>query len=119
MLTPGPSRMSTFEQMHVCGLSSPPPPSRKTTSAEHPFGLTHRELDVISRLADCGSHDEIAGTLNISRVTVKQHVRNIYEKTCTGNLRALAILAIRNRLLTVEIEEHPSWMQQGKIHPHG
>ncbi|HET9496289.1 MAG TPA: LuxR C-terminal-related transcriptional regulator [Chloroflexia bacterium] len=41
-------------------------------------GLTRREEEVLSLLADGRSNTEIADTLNITRNTVKSHLTHIY-----------------------------------------
>lgn len=44
------------------------------------LGLTNKELEVLSLLADGGSNAEIAETLFVSTSTVKTHLIHIYQK---------------------------------------
>ena len=59
------------------------------------LGLSKRELDVLSLIAQGLSNQEIAEELFISISTVKTHTSNIYSKLGTKN-RAGAILVARN-----------------------
>ena len=47
--------------------------------------ITRRELQILSLLANGSMNKEIAGLLNISIETVKQHLKNIYQKTGAHN----------------------------------
>jgi DNA-binding NarL/FixJ family response regulator len=68
----------------------PPPPAPSSTAssdgapepshAELVARLTSRERDVLILIAQGHSNDEIAGTLTISRDTVKTHVKRIFMK---------------------------------------
>jgi DNA-binding CsgD family transcriptional regulator len=49
------------------------------------YGISHREADIISMMAQGYSNGEIAKRLFISALTVKNHVYHIYQKTGAGN----------------------------------
>jgi LuxR family maltose regulon positive regulatory protein len=61
----------------------------------HP-ALTERERTVLARLPSPRSLDEIANDLNLSRNTVKTHVRTIYAKLGAKTRRS-AVVAARER----------------------
>lgn len=60
---------------------SPPPPSPRATGG----GLTRRELDVLTLVADGKSNKVIAGQLNLSEHTVKLHLHHIIAKLGVRN----------------------------------
>ena len=110
MLTPNPSRVSTFERLHALRLLRP-------VKEPLPFGLTARELEVIRLLAHCATHAEISVEIKGTGRAVKNLLGRIFRKTGTTNMRSLTIFAVRKGLITVEIEERPSWMEQGQRLP--
>ncbi|WP_433473388.1 response regulator [Spirillospora sp. CA-142024] len=57
---------------------------RRTTRGELPDGLTRREAEVLTLIAQGRSNAEIAGDLFISEATVKTHINNLFAK---ANLR--------------------------------
>lgn len=50
-------------------------------ASELPDGLTTREVEVLSLVADGLSNSEIAARLYVSQATVKTHINNIFAKT--------------------------------------
>jgi two-component system, NarL family, nitrate/nitrite response regulator NarL len=62
------------------------------------FGLTSREIEIISAIKEGNSNREIAGKLAISEETVKRHLSNIYGKLGVSSRLELAVLASEQRL---------------------
>lgn len=73
---------------------------------EDPYGLTDRELDVLSLLNLRLSNREIADHLFVSRNTVKDHLQNIYAK-----------LGVHNREDAREVAVHAGLIQDLRRHP--
>jgi len=63
------------------------------------FGLTTRELEIISAIASGHSNREISERFSISQNTVKHHVTNIFDKVGVYNRLELALFAIHHNLL--------------------
>ncbi len=68
-------------------------PPRKT------FGLTPRELEVVSLITEGSTNKHIAQSFNISEETVKRHLTNIFNKLGVGNRLELALFALNHNLL--------------------
>ena len=64
------------------------------------FGLTARELEVVSAIVSGFTNREIAGKFSISEQTVKHHLRNIFDKTGVSNRLELALFAINHQLVS-------------------
>ncbi|HEY5177230.1 MAG TPA: response regulator transcription factor [Terriglobales bacterium] len=69
------------------------PPSRKT------FGLTGRELEVVTLITEGSTNKHIALTFGISEETVKRHLTNIFNKLGVGSRLELALFALNHNLL--------------------
>ncbi len=67
-------------------------------SANHPFGLTSRELDVLRLLIERRTDREIAEMLFISRRTVTTHTSSIFAKLGVSNRYEAAAIAVRRDL---------------------
>ena len=72
------------------------PPPRKT------FGLTARELEVVTLITEGCTNKDIAHTFGISEETVKRHLTNIFNKLGVGNRLELALFALNHNLLPSE-----------------
>ncbi len=68
------------------------------TAPSNPFGLTARELDIVSTIVDGYTNDAIAQKLAISSKTVKHHLTNIFNKVGVSNRIELALFAVHHRL---------------------
>jgi two-component system nitrate/nitrite response regulator NarL len=66
------------------------------------FGLTRRELDIVSASVSGYSNREIAGKFSISEDTVKHHLTHIYDKVGVYNRLELALFAIHHGLVGAE-----------------
>jgi class 3 adenylate cyclase len=84
-----------------------PLPVLPEPAAAHPDGLNQRELDVLVRLAQGRSRQEIAGEFVLGRKTVSDHVKRILDKTGIGNEAAATSYAIANGLVA-DREQGPS-----------
>lgn len=69
------------------------PPQRRT------FGLTARELEVVTLITEGCTNKDIAKTFGISEETVKRHLTNIFNKLGVGNRLELALFALNHDLL--------------------
>jgi DNA-binding CsgD family transcriptional regulator len=63
-----------------------------------PFGLTAREAEVLRLVAAGIGNLDIADRLSLSRRTVEQHLRNVYDKLGVDNRTAAAAAAIDHGL---------------------
>lgn len=78
------------------------PRGPRAATRRHPFGLTVRELDILSCLAKGPSNQAIAQQLGLSRRTVEHHISAILQKTGAQSRRDLVALALKENLLPVE-----------------
>ncbi len=72
----------------------------KDADASLPFGLTRREVQVLSRLAKSESTSQIAQSLGISPKTADHHIQSIYNKTDIRARPALALFALEYGIVT-------------------
>jgi DNA-binding NarL/FixJ family response regulator len=61
--------------------------------------LSEREMDVLRRLAEGATNEEIAAAMFLSEKTVKSHITNIFRKLEVTNRTQAAAKAIRDRLV--------------------
>jgi two-component system, NarL family, nitrate/nitrite response regulator NarL len=69
------------------------------TTVKKTFGLTARELEVVSEIVSGFTNREIAEKFSISEQTVKHHLRNIFDKLGVSNRLELALFAINHQLV--------------------
>ena len=63
--------------------------------------LTKREVEILTQVA-CGMFNkEIAVNLNISEITVKNHISNIFKKIDASDRTQAAVFAIRNNIVNL------------------
>jgi two-component system nitrate/nitrite response regulator NarL len=75
---------------------------RTNPSGEKPqrnFGLTKREMDILTTIVAGLSNKEIARKFSLSEDTVKHHLTNIFDKVGVASRLELALFAINNRLM--------------------
>jgi DNA-binding NarL/FixJ family response regulator len=64
------------------------------------FGLTPRELEIVSAVVERHTNEDIARQFAISPKTVKHHLTNIFAKLGLANRLELALFAVRHRCHT-------------------
>jgi DNA-binding NarL/FixJ family response regulator len=62
-------------------------------------GMTPREVEVLTLLAQGCTYDEVARVLSISTNTVRTYIRSIYEKLHVSTKTEAALEAIRRGLI--------------------
>lgn len=72
---------------------------RRAESRWLPGGLTRRELEVLSHVADGLPNRDVARILHISENTVKNHMRNIHEKMGVKTRTEAVVKAAKDGLL--------------------
>jgi two-component system, NarL family, nitrate/nitrite response regulator NarL len=65
------------------------------------FGLTPRQLDIVSAIVSGATNDDIAQQFSISPNTVKYHLTNMFDKLGVSNRIELARFAVQHRLAHV------------------
>jgi two-component system nitrate/nitrite response regulator NarL len=73
--------------------AAPPVDTRRPT-----FGLTPRELEIVSTVVSGYANGDIAQKYSISIKTVKHHLTNIFDKLGVANRLELALFAVHHRL---------------------
>jgi two-component system nitrate/nitrite response regulator NarL len=71
-------------------------PEKKT------YGLTPRELEVVTCIVEGCSNKDVAKQFVISEETVKRHLSNIFDKTGVSTRLELALFAIAHKLVTLD-----------------
>lgn len=85
------------QQMRLQGVRGIPRGPRPSTR-ENAFGLTGRELEVLSHLAKGSSNNAIAKTLSLSTRTVEHHIAAVLRKTGTRSRSEVVALALKDSL---------------------
>jgi DNA-binding CsgD family transcriptional regulator len=75
---------------------------RRQVTPVYPAGLTHREAEVLGRVAAGHSNKEIAAELFLSERTVERHITNVYRKIGTHRRTEAMAFALRHGLAVVE-----------------
>lgn len=63
------------------------------------YGLTRREIEILSTIVSGLSNKEIAQKFSLSEDTVKHHLTNIFDKLGVSSRLELALFALNNRLI--------------------
>lgn len=72
-------------------------PEKKT------YGLTPRELEVVTCIVEGCSNKDIAKQFTISEETVKRHLSNVFDKTGVSTRLELALFAIAHKLVDMNL----------------
>lgn len=73
---------------------------RQESRSSARYGLTAREREIVAAIAAGETNKDIAARLSISQQTVKHHLTNIFDKTGISTRLELALLAIREDLVS-------------------
>ena len=84
---------SLVDALQTLARSTPPPAQSKS------YGLTPRELEVVSCIVGGSSNRDIAQQFQLSEETVKRHLSNIFEKIGVSTRLELALFAIEHQLV--------------------
>lgn len=75
-------------------------PSGAEQARQKSFGLTPRELEVVSAIVAGYTNKDIAQKFTISEQTVKHHLTNIFDKLGVSTRLELALFAVNHHLFT-------------------
>jgi two-component system nitrate/nitrite response regulator NarL len=78
------------------------PAPKSGAGSSNDFGLTKRELQILSTIVDGYTNKDIAKKLSISEQTVKHHLTSIFNKVGVPNRLELALFAMNNNLVVEE-----------------
>jgi DNA-binding NarL/FixJ family response regulator len=81
--------------------------SVRNEQRKHMFGLTSRELEIVSALAEGETNKDIARRLSVSEETVKHHLTNIFNKVGVSQRLELVLFAIRHNLINSQPLQDP------------
>jgi two-component system, NarL family, nitrate/nitrite response regulator NarL len=84
------------QSLRAIGGGAVPAPKRRT------FGLTARELEIVSALIGGGANKEIARRCGISEKTVKHHLTSIFDKLGLSSRLEVVLFAMHHQLVSVE-----------------
>lgn len=68
-----------------------------------PYNLTHRELDVLTLLAEGYTNSAIAAHLTVTVKTAAKHIEHVFEKLDCGSRTSAAVLAVSDGLMCLEV----------------
>ena len=67
--------------------------------AQREYGLTTRELEIVTKVAAGHSNREVGRQFSICERTVKHHLTNIFDKVGVSSRLELALFAVKHRLV--------------------
>ena len=76
-------------------------PSSDGVRATRDYGLTAREMEIVTLVVAGYSNPDIAQRCSISEQTVKHHISNVFDKLGVSNRLELALFAVNHRLTAV------------------
>ncbi len=68
-------------------------------AASGSFGMTEREIQILSAIVDGYTNRELARKLAVSEQTVKRHLTRIFDKAGVSSRLELALFAMNNKLV--------------------
>jgi two-component system response regulator DegU len=71
------------------------PDEQRRKQFGHEYGLTEQELKLLQLLAEGLSNEEISRFVNLSRETIKMHLKGLFRKLQVKNRTEAAVLAVR------------------------
>jgi DNA-binding NarL/FixJ family response regulator len=74
-------------------------PSSSSTTSEHPGGLTSREIEVLTLVAEGLTNAQVAKELFLSPRTIQRHLSSIYHKIGVSSRAAATRFALEHHLL--------------------
>lgn len=74
-------------------------PNQSFSPETQDFGLTKREIELLTHLKNGLSYEQIAANLYISYGTVRKHIENIYRKLQVNNKIGAVDIAVKNKLI--------------------
>lgn len=99
--------MMTSRKVRAGGADASPAAVSRTgddSRRRRTAGLTERELEVVVLVTEGLTNDQIAEKLVLSPRTVQSHVANAMRRTRTQSRTQLAVLSIREGLVSLEPE---------------
>jgi two-component system, NarL family, nitrate/nitrite response regulator NarL len=75
-------------------------PSSDEPDRQNHFGITRREMEVISAIVSGYTNKDIAQKFSLSEQTVKHHLTNIFDKVGVSNRLELALFAVNHQLVS-------------------
>ena len=83
------------------------PPRARPAIVDRRFGLTNRELEVVSLLIGGYANKQIADKCAIGERTVKHHLANIFEKLGVSSRHRAVLFAVRHQIVAVDRSDAP------------
>jgi branched-chain amino acid transport system substrate-binding protein len=90
-------------ELETAGDGDPPAARLELAPVDPPFGLTPRELDVVTLMTGGLSNDDIGALLGCGGRTVGKHVERILAKTGASTRAGIAALAVEQGLLVLPL----------------
>jgi DNA-binding NarL/FixJ family response regulator len=75
------------------------PTTTPSSAAEHPSGLTSREVEVLGLVAEGLTNEEVAQRLYLSPRTIQRHLNSIYHKLGVGSRTAATRFALEQGIV--------------------
>ena len=95
-------RGKTYSSPYLANLTLNRPPNHQNLSEEERkqqfsqrYGLTEQELKILHLVAEGLSNDDMSRLINLSRETIKMHVKSLFRKLQVRNRTEAAVLAVR------------------------